>query len=242
MPVRDLLIQATVRLPDHGPVYLETRKYVAEGAARLIVEPWNTVSCLLFLALAVFWLVRLRGQYRRYAFLTACLPLVLIGGVGGTVYHAFRAHRVWLFMDWVPIATLCMAVSVYLWSRLVARWWYGLLVAPALFGLLRLNFRLFFPDHLRFAFVVTYGLMGLVIVLPALGVLLKTGFRHGIYPLLALVFFVIAIATRTTDAWWPGTFPMGTHWLWHVFGAAAGQMVAEYLYRLPAFPEAVPSA
>jgi len=234
--------EAAVRRPDHGPIYLETRRYLAEGAERLIVEPWNTVSCLLFLALVVFWLVRLRGQYRRHAFLTACLPLVLIGGVGGTVYHAFRSDRIWLFMDWMPIAALSLAVGIYLWSRLLSRWWYALLIIPAVFALQRLNFYLFARHGRGAAFVMTYSLMGLVVVVPAVGVLIKTRCRHGIWPLLGLIFFVVAISARTTDAWWPDVFPMGTHWLWHVFGAAAGQMVAEYLYRLQGGRKAAPTA
>ena len=227
------LMQAAARWPAHGPRYLETVRYLAENANRLVVEPWNTVSCLLFLALAAFWLVRLRGQYRRHAFLAACLPLVAIGGVGGTVYHAFRSHGVWLMMDWMPILALCIAVSVYLWSKLTRHWWLALVVILAVIAGRGVMFRLQPHRHHGTGIMLGYALMGVLISLPAVGVLWKTHLRHGTYLLLALIFFAIAITMRTTDAWWPGAFPMGTHWLWHVFGAGAGQMVAEYLYRLP---------
>ncbi|HUS48177.1 MAG TPA: hypothetical protein VM098_08655 [Phycisphaerae bacterium] len=232
MPVTGVFMQAAARMPDHGPTYLETRKYVAEGAARLIVEPWNTASCLLFLALAVFWLIRLRGQYRRHVFLAACLPLVAIGGVGGTVYHAFRAGHIWLMMDWMTILGLCLAVSGYLWSRLPRRWWYGLPVILAVVAIGGLGFRLVGGHRHGMGIAMIYSLMGLMIAVPAVAVLWKTHRRHGVYPLLALIFFAIALTMRTTDLWWPAAFPMGTHWLWHLFGAGAGQMVAEYVYRL----------
>ncbi|MHC4983948.1 MAG: hypothetical protein ACYTF6_12385 [Planctomycetota bacterium] len=218
-----------LRGPGGGPWYLETGRHVGS----VIREPWNAASCLLFLILAAFWFIRLRGQYKRHAFLTACLGLVAVGGVGGTVYHAFRAHPVWLYMDFMPIFALCFAVAIYLWSRLLRRWWWVLLTVPAVFVFLILNFRVFFPHLIRWAIVITYSLMVVLIALPAVGVLYRTRFRFGVFLLLAAVFFVLAITARTTDKYWPGVFAMGTHWLWHVFGAAAGHMVGEYLYRLP---------
>jgi len=220
----DAIGPAFVRGPDGGPTYTET------DLGRWIAEPWNAASCLLFLILAVVWAVRLRGQYRRHAFLAACLPLVVVGGVGGTVYHAFRAHRVWLFLDWVPIVVLGFAISVHLWSRIVKRWGYALLVIPAVFLLQTLNFR-YGPRPM--AINVSYSILGAVILVPAAAVLWKTRFRYGLLPLGALVCFAAAIGTRAADRWSPPLLPMGTHWLWHVFGAAAGFLIAEYLYRLP---------
>ena len=41
---------------DRGPIYLETLM------GRFPVEPWNTFSNLLFLALIVFWFLRVRGH------------------------------------------------------------------------------------------------------------------------------------------------------------------------------------
>jgi len=71
---------------DGGPTYTETH------LDRFIVEPWNAASCLSFILIVAYWVVRLRGQYRQYLFLTACLPVLLMGGIGGTLYHALRTH------------------------------------------------------------------------------------------------------------------------------------------------------
>ena len=45
----------TTQLKDGGPQYTET------NFGRTIVEPWNAVTALAFVALVVVWLIRLRG-------------------------------------------------------------------------------------------------------------------------------------------------------------------------------------
>ena len=96
---------------DSGPIYLET------AMGRFPVEPWNTYSNLLFLALIVFWFLRVRRNIRDHLFIAYCLPVFLLGWVGGTVYHATRSHEVWLFLDWAPIALLALAVAIFFWHR-----------------------------------------------------------------------------------------------------------------------------
>jgi hemolysin III len=239
-----MLLAHSSREPGAGPWYIET------DMDRWIVEPFNAASAALFLLVAVYWFWRLRGRYREYPFLTACLPLVLIGGVGGTVFHAFRGHRVWLLMDWMPIAILCFAVGIYLWSKLLRRWWYALLIVPVVFGIQSLNFAFFRTrGEIQVAIAFSYSLLGAVILVPAVAVLVKTRWRFGRWPLAALVLFVAAIAARQIDShafatggtWMTRWLPMGTHFLWHVFGAAAGHCVAEYLYRLPRVEHLLPN-
>jgi hypothetical protein len=108
----------TSQMPDGGPLYTET------DPSRLLVEPLNAVTALAFLVLVVAWAVRLRGRYSRYPFLACCLPILAVGGIGGTVYHAFRASRLFLVMDFVPIYLLGLAATVYLWARIRPRWWH----------------------------------------------------------------------------------------------------------------------
>jgi len=219
-----------------GPIYIET------DFGRWLVEPWNAASAALFLLVTGYWLWRLRGRYREHAFLTACLPFIAIGGIGGTVYHAFRGHPVWLFMDWMPIAILCIATAVYLWARLLRRWWYSLLIIPGLFGFWTLLFGVLGGTGRRdLAIGINYSVLAAVIGLPALGVLWKTGWRNAHLPALAVLFFALAVTSRQLDSlavstdrtWMTRWLPMGTHFLWHVFGAGAAHCVAAFLFRLP---------
>lgn len=215
------------RIPGGGPWYLET------DLTRTIVEPVNAASALAFLIVAGVWIVRLRGRWRTRPFITCCLPLMIVGGVGGTVYHAFRAHHVWLLLDWVPIAVLCITAGVYLWTKLLRRRAYALLLIPAVVVVQALNFRVIFRHNFHVAIPVTYALMGMVILAPAAGVLIKTRGRNGRYTLAAAVCFALALLARTTDSWWPEAIPVGTHFLWHLFGALAAYLMIAYFDRLP---------
>jgi hypothetical protein len=221
-----LLLAATFdplseRLPDGGPRYTET------DLNRLIVEPWNAASALAFLGLVVAWAVRLRGAYRCYPFLACCLPILAVGGVGGTVYHAFRASRVFLVMDYGPIYLLAAATTIYLWVQVGPRWSHVLAVVLISAGVQLLGLSL--PRH--YAISASYASLAVLILAPAVVLLAKTRFRHGGWVALALAWFAAALFFRVADAWQLLT-PVGTHWLWHLFGAATTAALMEYLYRL----------
>jgi len=109
---------------DRGPIYLET------VMGRFPVEPWNTVSNLLFLALIVNWVWRLqRDGIGPHRFIAGALPVLFIGWVGGTIYHATRSANIWLFLDIGPIALLVIATAVFFWRRVRLAWfWIPLVV------------------------------------------------------------------------------------------------------------------
>jgi hemolysin III len=206
-----------------GPRYIET------DLGRWIVEPFNAASAGLFLLLAAWWTRRLWPRRRQYPFLLACMPLLVIGGIGGTVYHAFRGHWIWLLMDWVPIALLTFAGGVWLWSRLLRQWWWALPIVPAVFVVQRLGFA-HLPRGL--AINLSYSLLAAVVVVPAILVLLRTRGRHGGWVATAFVAFVLALSCRMLDARSASLLAMGSHWLWHVFGAVACHCCLEYFFRL----------
>ena len=92
---------------DSGPIYQETM------AGRLPVEPFNTYSNIFFLIIIIYFSVKVYRDYSNHRFLAWSLPVLFLGFIGGTVYHATRSHDVWMYMDWLPIVILCLAVSVY---------------------------------------------------------------------------------------------------------------------------------
>jgi hypothetical protein len=215
---------------DGGPIYTETQLYLQAAPDRpLIAEPWNGASAFAFVLIVLYWGIRLRGRYARYPFLSCCLPLLLVGGIGGTLYHALRVAYVFFLMDVWPIQILTLVTSVYLWVRLLPRWWYTVVVLVLFFLAQGVGF-LVLPVH--DAITLSYAVMGVMILAPTALVLAKTRFRHGGLVVLGLALFGLALFFRYADAWRPPLLPMGTHWLWHVFGAAACAVVAEFLYLL----------
>lgn len=220
-------------LPDGGPNYTET------DLSKWIVEPWNAATAGLFLLIVVYWVYTLWGQFREHKFLTAVIPLLAIGGVGGTLYHAFRMSPVFLLMDWLPIALITLGGSMYFMVRLLGKWYYAVIVLQAAVGLEMLNFSLIPP---RFAINVSYSIMGLLVLGPILIQLVKTGFANVKWVGMALASFALAILFRTADPW--AWLPMGTHFLWHTFGALTCHFLFVYIYNLRTVtdPEANPAS
>lgn len=218
----DLLLQIPASMPDGGVIYAETRP------ERFIVEPWNAYSSLAFLVPVIYWAIRLRGEYRQNTFLTVCMPLLALGGIGSTVYHAFRSSRWLLMMDVLPIAVLTLAVSLYFWWRVLPHWGYVFMVAAAS---LLMRFTVLNTFHGQTAINLAYLINGTTLFLPALLLLSKTQFRGWIDIVVATTFFILALVFRKVDdrfEW----MTMGTHWLWHICTATGVFFLAEYLYLI----------
>jgi len=218
----------TERFTDEGPIYAETLKYRELQLSSLIVEPWNAATAFAFVIISLAWLLRLRGRYRQHPFIMLCLPLLLIGGIGGTLYHGLRRYGVFLAMDVLPIVILVLAGSVYLWIRLRPPRW----VIPSLVLLFALFSALSWVFHSHVAINIQYAMLAVSVIVPVVIVLVRTRFRHFELIRLSLIAFGFALLFRFLDPLRPPILPMGTHWLWHLGGAGAVAFLAEYFYRL----------
>jgi hypothetical protein len=218
------------RLPDGGPIYVETPKDLplTSGQWR-VAEPWNALSAALFALLAVSWLRKLRRDRLPSSFLTACMALLLVGGVGGTLYHGTRASKWFFLMDVGPIFILVAMASLWLWrraARTLVVW-----VVLAVLGVAQTGVYLFLPAN--DAVNTSYILLAAMLFIPLWWNLRIDG-NHGIHwVILAFGSFFVAFMFRVADAWGPEPFmPMGTHWLWHVFGCVSCGSLIKYLHSL----------
>jgi len=216
---------------DGGPLYTETPQEVREGKpySGAIAEPWNAATAFLFVVIVLFWLVRLKGRLKNHPFLAVALPILFVGGVGGTLYHGLRNSKWYFLMDVIPINLLGFMVSIYFWIRLGPKVHHlltmlGTLVLIQLLGFWQL------PRHL--AINVAYATLAFLVLIPIVVVMIRTRFRHAGWVAAALVSFAVAWFCRLVDAWDPPVLPMGTHWLWHTFGAITTAALSEYVYRL----------
>lgn len=210
-------------LADGGPIYTET------DLSQIIPEPWNALSSLLIAAPAVYWAFRLRGHYKDYLFLTFCLPLLFLGGMGSTFFHAFRASYLLLLMDVLPTAILMFSVILYLWYKVLPQKWLLGLVIVLLVGL-QVAVRTLYEAHTSIN--ASYFITGTMLFLPLLLIVYKTKGKHFLQIGGALFFFVAALYFREIDAHDDIFLPMGTHWLWHICTGIGGFMLADYLYYL----------
>ncbi len=211
---------------DRGPIYLET------VMGRFPVEPWNTFSNLLFLALIIYWAWRLaREGVGPHRFIAGALPVLFLGWIGGTVYHATRSANIWLFLDFGPIALLVAAAAIFFWRRVGVTWW---LVPVLVFGPFALVMgtisALDLPDASRP--YLGYPTLALSLLLPVLWNLRQEAMADIGLVVGALAVFALAVTCRTLDGRaLVETLPMGTHWLWHSFGAGAVQLLILYIWR-----------
>ena len=209
---------------DSGPIYRET----IEG--RLIAEPWNTASNLIFLAIVLYWSFRIYKDVRHHGFLAFSLPVLLIGYIGGTIYHASRSHEVWLLMDWVPIVLLCLAVSFYFFLKLKIRPQYITMVIAFPFLVSFSADQLPIMSFLKN--IIGYGTLALAILFPLFRYLYLQKWKNKHLIFLALSSFIIALSFRSIDLFIDtSVFYMGTHWLWHLFGGIAVHFLISFIFK-----------
>lgn len=222
-----MLLQHLGRIPvgDSGPIYQET------VLGRLPVEPFNTASNLVFLFVIVYWTIKIYPNFHKFRFMTYFLITLSIGYIGGTIYHATRSHEIWLLMDWVPIFILSVSGVVYFFRKLGVHW-------------LVMSVLVIFPFALMFVLenipslprsmknLIEYSSLALVVLLPIFFYLRKTNWLFKGRILIGLLLFCVAIFCRTIDdtELSRAFFPMGTHFLWHTFGALAVHSIISYVY------------
>jgi hypothetical protein len=217
-----------VRMRDGGPLFVETPPDL-DNYPGWAAEPWNTASAALFVIIALGWIWFLRGRYRQHPFLTICLPILMVGGIGGMLFHGTRTIRLFLLIDVVPIYLLGFAVTVWLWVRLGARLRHLLGVIVFLL-VMQLLAQMQMP--IQWAINISYATLAVLILLAVAFTLFRTRFRHAGWVYTACAFFSIAWICRISDTVRPPVLPMGTHWLWHVFGALTTLSLSVYVYQI----------
>src|SRR5207302_1447444 len=94
-------------------------------------------------------------------------------------------------------------------------------------------FRVIKPS-IMWAVGLSYATLAAIVVTLMALVLAKTRFRHVGWATAGVVSFAIAFFFRQLDdrAAEVLNLRMGSHWLWHTFGAGAVAFVIEYFYRI----------
>jgi hypothetical protein len=222
------------RLGDGGPIYIETPRDPFAPDAPLIAEPWNAITATFFILIAVAWFWRLRGRYREFPFLVSALPVLLAGGIGGTLYHAFRTSRLYFLLDVIPISLLGIAGAVFMAYRYFGRQRAWVLIAflAAYSVLSRAAFTLIPQSNRQLAINLSYASLALVVLTPIALILIRMRFRHAGWVVAGVISFAIAWFCRLYDQYSADYLRMGSHWLWHTFGAISTMMLIQFFYKI----------
>lgn len=211
---------ATQNPPDGGTVYAET------NLQHLFPEPLNALTSCFFLAIAIFWTIRLWKDFKSHPFLTYCLILLYIGGIGGTTYHALRKWPVFIMMDWLPIMLLCVSTGIYFLAKLT-KWYYAALMV-GVYVAFQFIFRNMMQGNMQLFININYAMMAALVLLPVLAYLIRSHWKDGKWVGFALIAFAIALTFRIADQW--RLIETGTHFLWHTFGAIAAGCMFYFIY------------
>ena len=197
--------------------------------AQFIVEPWNAASALLMIIPAFYWFWLVRKDISHYRFLLFAILMVVLGGLGSALFHGFRVSVIFLLMDVVPSALLTLSLSVYLWLKVLKKWWHIFFILVPAFGI---RFLLWdtLPDHLSIN--ISYFITGALIALPLIIILVRDSFHQWVSVTLAVAFFILALLFRQLDTVEFSFLPMGTHFLWHVFSALGAWFILKYIHYL----------
>ena len=211
-----------------GPVYVETAHALP---GQFPVEPWNTASNVVFLFVIVYLAWRLRGRVRRHPVSAAALPLLVVGWVGGMLYHATRGLALWFYLDYLSIFVLAVVAMYYFWLRLLGRSvWAMTAILVTLVGGQAVASLLPISDSAQVS--VGYAVLALcILTAAALHCALRMP-RQWPSLALALVSFAVAVTFRELDRpLGERLFPaVGTHFLWHVFGGLSTFCLVRYLF------------
>lgn len=200
--------------------------YCERTSAAFWAEPVNALTNLAFVIAGLWgvWAVRRRGSDTFSEVL--CWWVVAIG-VGSFLFHTF-ATRLTMWADILPIAGFTLA---YTWFNLRRYMRMRLPAALAIF----LGFyavaaivTIMLPDWLREASNGSTGYLPPFLGLVFFGALvIGSGNSVGWYNIAAATIFVGSVTFRAIDPVTCQSFPLGTHFMWHMLnGVMLGVLLA----------------
>ena len=214
-------------LSDMGPVYHETN---LDHLDHLVVEPFNAFSSLaMSLAAFLIWALLLKTNYKQYPFLAYIFaPLIFIGGIGSTLFHASRSSQFFLLMDWLPVLLVTILLSLFYWYKIFPKWYFVVIMTfVILFA--RILPALMFKGSI--AINISYFVSGVLILIPLFIYMLRNQFQYWQFIAFSVVALLLALFFRYADDVEYLVLPMGTHWLWHIFSGLGAWFLGVYIFK-----------
>jgi len=200
--------------------------YCERTGPALLAEPANALTNLAFIA-AGLWGVREVRRHGTGTFAEVLAWWVVAIGIGSTLFHTF-AVKATIWADVLPIAGFTLAFTLFNLRRFLAlEWGTAIAVFVAFYaatGLLTYAV----PDWLRQASNGTTGYLPPFLALALFGVwTTASGSGAGRYVQAASAIFVVSVICRIADPLVCASFPLGTHFLWHILnGLMLGVLLA----------------
>jgi len=192
--------------------------YCERTSAAFDAEPLNALSNFAFLIAAyAAWKLRARRpDHSLGGAITALCIIIAVVGLGSFTFHTIATR----WAEWVDVIPILVFMIVYCWLILTVFFeWPAWLKAAACLLLFAATFYL---EAEEFSPILWGGAMYLpslfFMVAAGAGIWLRNAAAgQAFYAAAAL--FIVSFTARTLDMPLCNDFPIGTHYLWHVFNA-----------------------
>lgn len=200
-----------------GPTYCETLSALSAQSVAFPIEPANTVSngVIVLFGLASMYMVAKRTPRAYDLYIVSALLVAC--GIGSGIWHGMRDGTA---LFWEVQAGLYFLLGVAIcWSR---RLWSptGSLIFVVAFVLAFLYSRQYLGAFQQRWVAIAPAVVLFGSILAAQTVMRSK--KAALLGLAAMGLSLTALAFRTYDMTICDSFPMGTHWLWHMFNSAGG--------------------
>ena len=187
--------------------------YCERASAAFWAEPVNALTNAGFLVAALAAFVEWRRAGGRDVPVLALIAVMVLIGLGSFAFHTL-ATRGAVYLDVIPIAVFIYGYLALALRRFLALGWLPTIaILVGYIALSRLLAHLTPPGALNGSIDYLPALAALLIMLGGVPVTVRRTVA------LAAAVFVISLAFRTVDRAVCGTFPLGTHFIWHLLNA-----------------------
>ena len=187
--------------------------YCERASAAFWAEPVNALTNAGFLVAALAAFVEWRRAGGRDVPVLALIAVMVLIGLGSFAFHTL-ATRGAVYFDVIPIAVFIYGYLALALRRFLALGWLPTIATlVGYIALSRLLAHLTPPGALNGSIDYLPALAALLIMLGGVPVTVRRTVA------LAAAVFVISLAFRTVDRAVCGTFPLGTHFIWHLLNA-----------------------
>jgi hypothetical protein len=181
-------------------------------------EPWNTYSSFVIVIFGLASLALVARRTPRAYDLYALCALLILNGVGSSLWHGLRTR--WsLTFDVLPALVFLLAFIV-LWSRRISPFWQSLLVVVGFFLIQAVQHYL----GINLAGIGIWVALAPAVILVAVWLILRTAplsAPAALFGAASLATALVALLFRTIDGAACPYLPAGTHFLWHILLSSA---------------------
>lgn len=195
----------------------------------IFAEPVTAIANLAIL-ISTFYIYRLLRSEGKLAFPYLLLPLfMLVTGLSSILWHSYPSYTT-LILDSLSVVFFLLTAWMIYFQKMLGNYIKALLGVAILLAVTMTPI-LIFPE-----FFTTATERNILAIVVFIIILILSYFKIGkdvLRLMLPTALFIVAILFREIDMVVCSHFPIGTHFLWHIFNSIAAYFFVYFVLKLP---------